>query len=156
MWSETRKRLRQEEKKREKQLTSDKNTATASDSVDKNNVSPEDGHPLRERCKYFGEMIQMDASSYEWFGGIISNLHVSIDDCNGRLTGAYFDKEETLFGYYNVLKQILLRYGIPAKFLTDKRTVFEYTRKGEQNIEKDEIIMHSIIQMLSMMASILT
>ena len=143
MWSETRKRLRQEEKKREKLLTRDENTAATSDSVDRNNVAPEDGHSLRERCKYFGEMIQMDASSYEWFGGIISNLHVSIDDCTGRMTGAYFDKEETLFGYYNVLKQILLRYGIPAKFLTDKRTVFEYTRKGEQNIEKDTFTQFS-------------
>ena len=111
--------------------------------MEKNKVAPEDGHSLRERCKYFGELIQMDASSYEWFGGIVSNLHVSIDDCTGRLTGAYFDKEETLFGYYNVLRQILLKYGIPAKFLTDKRTVFEYTRKGEQDIEKDTFTQFS-------------
>lgn len=41
------------------------------------------------------------------------------------------------FSYYNVLKQILLIYGIPARFPTDKRTVFEYTLKGKQDIEKD-------------------
>jgi hypothetical protein len=27
----------------------------------------EDAHPKQERCKYFGEEIQMDASSMNWF-----------------------------------------------------------------------------------------
>lgn len=143
MWRSTRRRLRQEEKQREKAQTANENIADTPDPTEKNKIAPEDGHSLRERCKYFGEMIQMDASSYEWFGGIVTSLHVSIDDSLGRLTGAYFDKEETLFGYYNVLKQILLSYGIPAKFLTDKRTVFEYTRKGESEVEKDTFTQFS-------------
>lgn len=147
IWRATRKRLRQEEKQREKQLAIGFD-ATDDDLpeislVEKNSVAPEDGHSLHERSKYFGELIQMDASSYEWFGGIVTNLHVSVDDCTGRITGIWFDKEETLFGYYNVLKQILLKYGIPAKFLTDKRTVFEYTRKGEQDVEKDTFTQFS-------------
>lgn len=145
MWKSTRRRLRQEEKQREKELAKAEHpdNTDISKALEKNKVQPEDGHSTRERCKYFGEMIQMDASSYDWFGGILSNLHVSIDDCTGRITGAYFDKEETLFGYYNVLRQILLRYGIPAKFLTDKRTVFEYVRKGEPNVEKDTFTQFS-------------
>ena len=145
MWRSTKKRIRQEEKQRKKELAKAENpddTVTLQ-APEKNKVQPEDGHSTRERCKYFGELIQMDASSYEWFGGIISNLHVSIDDCTGRITGAFFDKEETLFGYYNVLKQILLMYGIPAKFLTDKRTVFEYARKGEPDVEKDAFTQFS-------------
>ncbi|MEG1105057.1 MAG: transposase, partial [Oscillospiraceae bacterium] len=28
----------------------------------------EDAHPRRPRCAYFGEMIQMDASEFIWFG----------------------------------------------------------------------------------------
>ena len=143
LWRSTKKRLRQEEKQQEKTQTCNESMANQNDSVDKNKVAPEDGHSLRARSKYFGEMIQMDASSYEWFGDSISNLHVSIDDSTGRVTGAYLDEEETLFGYYNVLKQILLQYGIPARFLTDKRTVFEYTRKGEQNVEKDTFTQFS-------------
>lgn len=137
IWRSTRKRLRQEEKQKEKALAESGIAADSTEPVEKNRVAPEEGHSLRERSKYFGELIQMDASSYEWFGGIVSNLHASIDDCTGRITGAHFDKEETLFGYYNVLRQILLNHGIPAKFLTDKRTVFAYTRKGEQDVEKD-------------------
>lgn len=146
LWKSTKKRLREEERQQEKALAAgaaDNNEPINAGLIEKNKVAPGDGHSLRERCKYFGEMIQMDASSYEWFGGIVTNLHVSIDDCTGRLIGAYFDKEETLFGYYNVLKQILLQYGIPAKFLTDKRTVFEYTRKGEQDVEKDTFTQFS-------------
>ena len=147
MWRSTKKRLRQEEKQRKKALADESNISDSNDadpiSLDKNKVAPEDGHSLRERCKYFGELIQMDASSYEWFGGIVTNLHVAIDDCTGRLTGAYFDKEETLFGYYNVLRTILLKYGIPAKFLTDRRTVFDYTRKGESDVEKDTFTQFS-------------
>lgn len=148
MWRSTKKRLREEEKERKKALekanATENNTADI-DSSEKNKVAPEDGHSIRERCKYFGELIQMDASSYEWFGDATSNLHVSIDDCTGRVTGAYFDKEETLFGYYNVLKMILLKYGIPACFLTDRRTVFEYSRKGETDVEKDTFTQFSYV-----------
>lgn len=147
MWRSTKKRLRQEEKARENELAKATGSGCAEDAStplpEKNKVIPEDGHSTRPRCKYFGELIQMDASSYEWFGGITTNLHVSVDDCTGRITGAFFDKEETLFGYYNVLSQILLRYGIPAKFLTDKRTVFEYARKGESDVEKDTFTQFS-------------
>lgn len=51
--------------------------------------------------------------------------------------GAYFDKQETLNGYYNVLHQVLTGYGIPYQFFTDKRTVFEYKKKNETAVEKD-------------------
>lgn len=93
-------------------------------------------HPTRSRVKYSGELIQMDASSYEWFGGIKTYLHVAIDDSTKTILGAYFDTEETLNGYYNVFNQILTEYGIPHKFLTDKRTVFEYKRKTS-SIDKE-------------------
>ena len=88
-----------------------------------------DVHPRRERCKYFGEMIQMDASELEWINGIKWHLHVAIDDATSTVVGAYFDTEETLNGYYHVFAQILANYGVPAMFYTDRRTVFEYISK---------------------------
>lgn len=88
-----------------------------------------DAHPRRPRSKYMGEMIQMDASQYEWVPNQIWHLHVAIDDASSTIVGAYFDTQETLNGYYNVFYQILTNYGIPAMFYTDKRTVFEYKRK---------------------------
>lgn len=100
-------------------------------------VSLENCHPRRSRCAYFGEMIQMDASVYEWFGEIKAYLHLAVDDCTGSIVGAYFVPQETLEGYYNVLYQILVTYGIPYSFYTDRRTVFEYKRKKTASLEKD-------------------
>ena len=88
-----------------------------------------DVHPRRERSKYFGEMIQMDASELEWINGVTWHLHVAIDDATSMVVGAYFDTEETLDGYYHVFAQILVNYGVPAMFYTDRRTVFEYISK---------------------------
>lgn len=100
-------------------------------------INPKEAHPRKPRAKYFGELIQMDASNELWFGEEKSHLHVAIDDSTGKIIGAYFDKQETLNGYYQVTAQILTNYGIPAKFLTDRRTVFEYKKLNESNIEKD-------------------
>lgn len=66
----------------------------------------------RPRCAKFGEMLQMDASSHIWFGGITTHLHAAIDDATSMVVGAYFDTQETLNGYYRVFQQILENYGI--------------------------------------------
>jgi hypothetical protein len=100
-------------------------------------VSLEDAHPRKERCKYFGEQQQMDASQHLWFGDKKSQLHMAIDDASGLITGGYFEWQETLFGYYNVYKQILINYGIPLGFLTDNRTVFYYDSIKRKTPEKD-------------------
>lgn len=94
-------------------------------------------HPRRPRCAFLGEMIQMDASFHLWFGAYKSTLHVAIDDCTGAIVGAFFDQQETLNGYYNVLNQILTDFGIPYMFYTDRRTVFEYKYKKSPSIEED-------------------
>lgn len=98
---------------------------------------PEKSHPSRPRKKYKGELIQLDASSYKWFGEQITHLHLAIDDASGNIVGAYFDQQETLKGYYHVLNQILTKQGIPVTFLTDKRTVFEYKKKETKAVEED-------------------
>lgn len=100
-------------------------------------VTIEDAHPRRPRCANFGEELQMDASKHVWFGGEYSHLHAAIDDAAGTLTGAFVDKEETLWGYYNVFRQTLLGYGIPYRFRTDRRTVFEYKLTKSTQAEGD-------------------
>ena len=59
-------------------------------------VDIEDAHARRPRCAYFGEMEQMDACIYPWFGGIQTTLRIAVDDAAGVITGAWFDKAETL------------------------------------------------------------
>ena len=83
-------------------------------------VALEDAYPRRPRAKYARELIQMDASSFVWFGAKKTTLHVAIDDATGRIVGTWFDKEETLNGYYHVFSQILhsSRSFIPMVSLT--------------------------------------
>ena len=112
-------------------------TKKEADEIRANIVAVEDAHSRRPRCAYFGELEQMDASPYEWFGTGKTTLHIAVDDATGTLMGAYFDRQETLKGYYAVYAQILRRYGIPYKFFTDRRTVFTYKRKNAPDIGED-------------------
>lgn len=98
--------------------------------IQSNIVAVEDAHPRQPRCIYFGEEIQTDACIHLWFGKTKTALHAAIDDSTGHVAAAYFDNQETLNGYYNIYYQILTKYGIPYLFKTDKRTVFEYNKKG--------------------------
>ncbi|MDT6423067.1 ISNCY family transposase, partial [Enterococcus faecium] len=100
-------------------------------------------HPRRPRCAYFGELIQMDASPHVWFADQTTHLHLAIDDATGKIVGAFFDKQETLNAYYHVTFQILTVYGIPARFLTDRRSVFEYKRKNTSRDEEDAFTQFS-------------
>ena len=98
-------------------------------------VAVEDAHPRQSRCIYFGEEIQTDACIHLWFGNTKTALHAAIDDATGYVVAAYFDNQETLNGYYNIYYQILTKYGIPYLLKTDKRTVFEYNKKGTTSDE---------------------
>lgn len=106
-------------------------------------VALEDSHSRRPRSIYFGEMLQMDASVHHWFGDSKSQLHIAIDDSTSTIVGAYFDRQETLNGYYHVFHQILDTYGIPAMFYTDRRTVFEYKRTNSNKVENDTFTQFS-------------
>ena len=123
----TKKKLKKKLKEELKHVNSKKESNEIKIKIEE--VDKSTAHPRRPRCKYFGEMIQMDASELEWIDGVIWHLHLAIDDSTGKVVGAYFDNQETLNGYYNVFFQILTNYGIPAMFYTDGRTVFEYKRK---------------------------
>lgn len=103
--------------------------------IQANLVAIEDAHSRRPRCAYFGELEQMDASPFVWFGNTVTHLHIAIDDASGMLTGMWFDTQETLNGYYHVFHQVLTRHGIPYKFFTDRRTVFTYKQKNNSSIE---------------------
>ena len=135
----TKKAFKKQLKEKLKTLTSLKEQNKLTESL----VLLEDAHPRRPRCAFFGEMLQMDASLHLWFGTTKSQLHVAIDDSSGMLVGAYFDPQETLNGYYNVLHQILSTHGIPYMFYTDRRTVFEYKKKKSPSLEEDTFTQFS-------------
>ena len=104
-------------------------------------IALEDSHPRGEKPKYFGEIIEQDGSIHLWFGDKKTCLHLAIDKATSTVVGAYFDKQETLNGYYHVLYQILTNYGIPYKFLTDNRTVFNYMRLNPDKRTSDKDVL---------------
>ena len=107
-------------------------------------VALEDSHPRGEKPKYFGEIIEEDGSIHNWFGNQKTCLHLAIDKATSNVLGAFFDKQETLWGYYNVFYQILTNYGIPYKFFTDNRTVFNYMSLNpeKRTSEKDVLTQY--------------
>lgn len=124
-------------KKQLKELKKAAKTQKEADAIQTNLVAVEDAHSRRPRVAYFGELLQMDATPYEWIPDVIWHLHLAIDDATGRIVGAWFDTQETLRGYYQIFHQILTTYGIPYKFFTDRRTVFTYKKKNSPSLDED-------------------
>lgn len=99
-------------------------------------VSEKQAHPSRRKSPYAGQMIQMDACSMEWIPGQKWHLHVAFDDHSGALTGLAFMPQETLDGYYEILRQTLVSYGSPCMIYSDNRTVFQSAIKNKKNPEQ--------------------
>ena len=104
-------------------------------------IALEASHPRGEKTKYFGEVIEQDGSVHMWFGGVKTCLHLAIDKATSTIVGAWFDYQETLNGYYHVLYQILTNYGIPYKFFTDNRTVFNYMSLNPDKRTSDKDVL---------------
>lgn len=110
-------------------------------SIVNHEIALEDSHPRQEKPKYFGELIEMDGSIHLWFGNIKSCLHLAVDKATNNIVGAWFDYQETLNGYYHIFYQILTKYGIPYKFLTDNRTVFNYIKLNPDKRTSDKDVL---------------
>jgi transposase len=82
-------------------------------------------HRRRKRKARSGELLQLDATPYDWFGiGSRQALHASIDDATGKLTGLYMTENECLQGYFSVMRQTVLEFGVPLAAYSDKHTIF--------------------------------
>ena len=135
----TKKRLAKAKLEAEKKL--ENKTEEEIEIIVNHEVALEDSHPRGEKPKYFGEITEMDGSIHLWFGDKKACLHLAADKATNTIVGAYFDWQETLKGYYTVFKQILENYGIPAKFKTDNRTVFNYQLLNEDKRTSDKDVL---------------
>lgn len=135
----TKRRLTKEKLAKEKKLIN--KTAEEIEVVVNHEVALESSHPRGQKPKYFGEITEMDGSIHLWFGEKKSCLHLAADKTTNTIVGGYFDLQETLNGYYHVFKQILLNYGIPHKFKTDNRTVFNYQSLNNNKRTSDKDVL---------------
>ena len=88
-------------------------------------IETEKAHPRRSNNLYvFGQEVQMDACNKMWFGGIPSFLHLAVDKATKKVLFGWFEYEEITRGYYVLLFNIIINYGIPQKIKADNRSTF--------------------------------
>lgn len=84
-------------------------------------------HPVRPRRENAGELVQVDASKHQWLYSTkrYFYLHGAIDDATETVTGCIMLEQETALGYQLIMRDTIMRYGIPECLYTDYRTVFQ-------------------------------
>ena len=88
-------------------------------------IETEKAHPRRSNNLYvFGQEVQMDACNKMWFGSIPSFLHLAVDKATKKVLFGWFEYEEITMGYYVLLFNIIINYGIPQKIKADNRSTF--------------------------------
>ena len=88
-------------------------------------IEAEKAHPRRSSNLYsFGQEVQMDACNKMWFGGIPSFLHLAVDIATKKVLFGWFEYEEITRGYFVLLFNLIINYGIPAKIKADNRSTF--------------------------------
>ena len=118
-------------------------------------IEVEKAHPRRSSNLYaFGQEVQMDACNKIWFGGIPSFLHLAVDKSTKKVLFGWFEYEEITRGYYVLLFNMIINYGIPAKIKADNRSTFSANNAKEKEkkvfmtqfgkaCERLDIILHT-------------
>ncbi|MDR1948656.1 MAG: hypothetical protein LBQ38_04625 [Spirochaetaceae bacterium] len=88
---------------------------------------------MRARLPLFGELVQTDASPFDWFGtGIQYALHGFQDNATGDILGLYLCEHECLAGYFEAFRAVLTGYGVPETLYADRIGIyFVNTKKPE-------------------------
>lgn len=82
-------------------------------------------HPRKSSNLYvFGQEIQMDACEKIWFDKVVTYLHLALDKATKKVLFGWFEYEEITRGYFVVLFNLIINYGIPAKIKADNRSTF--------------------------------
>lgn len=88
-------------------------------------ISFEKAHTRRSSNMYgFGQEVQVDACEKLWFGDIVSHLHLAVDKGTKKVLAGWFEYEELTRGYFVLLFNMIINYGIPEKIKADNRNCF--------------------------------
>ena len=94
---------------------------------------------LRERRKKRGELVQIDASPFDWLSdGTMRSLHGAIDDASGDVMALWLTETEQLNGYFHVLEIMIRTSGIPRALYMDGHTIF-FSPIGEKLTVEEEL-----------------
>jgi transposase len=96
-------------------------------------------HLNREPKALKGELVQTDASPFDWLGiGARIALHGYQDDADGTILGLYFCENECLQGYLEAFRPVLLDYGVPAALYADHIGIYFVNTKNPENWSIEE------------------
>ena len=88
-------------------------------------IAYEKAHTRRPSNLYvFGQEVQMDACEKVWFGDTVTYLHLAVDKATKKVLSGWFEYEEVTRGYFVLLYNIIVNYGIPARIKADNRNSF--------------------------------
>lgn len=86
-----------------------------------------------------GELVQMDASAFDWLGnGSNLSLHGALDDATGRVLALHLAERETFEGYCELIFQMNQEGHLPREIYADGRTVFAYDSKVKKHLTLEE------------------
>ena len=99
-------------------------------------------HRARVRRANFGDLLQIDGTPFPWFCRFGNNnkycLVGAIDDATSKITGLYITQNECLYGYMEILRQTINRYGCPRELYSDRAAIFCVTPKNKKNLTQWE------------------
>ncbi|MCX6010900.1 MAG: ISNCY family transposase [Chloroflexi bacterium] len=84
----------------------------------------------RQRMPQEGMLLQLDGSRHRWLEnrGPWLTLLLAVDDATGTVPYALFREQEDTLGYFELLKVIINRCGIPLGVYTDRDSIFHVAR----------------------------
>ncbi len=90
----------------------------------------------RERYPQEGMLVQIDASPHDWLEGRGPSLTLigAIDDATGKVLMAFFREQEDSAGYFQLLRGIVERDGIPLALYHDRHTIFDSPKGGKESL----------------------
>lgn len=110
-------------------------------------VSPKARLPVREKKKHLprkeraqeGELVQIDGSKHDWLmNGQKTVIHGAIDDATHKVLALYMSENECLLGYNEMLRQIVLKFGIPRELYSDRSSIFFVTKTALGKASEEE------------------
>lgn len=91
----------------------------------------------RKRKSHPGQLIQVDATPYEWFGNNTKYaLHGAIDDATGQVVGLFLTQNECLYGYLETMRQCCTDFGVPQSVYSDNHTIFRSPKTNRLTVEE--------------------
>jgi transposase len=92
----------------------------------------------RDRYPRAGMLLQIDGSRHDWLEGRGPYLSLvgGIDDATGLVPWATFRDQEDAQGYFQLMREVVRRYGAPLAVYSDRHGIFFKTKDRELTIEE--------------------